>query len=139
MVATSLFMITADPTVPPKLSVVPQVESIVVETIEDTPITIKDKVYAAAAKYKVSGDQMWKVVSTCENKQLDPKKQSEHYYKGVREQSYGLVQIHLPSHPDITYDQATDVDWSLNWMAKEFSKGNQWMWSCYTKIYGGRT
>jgi hypothetical protein len=34
---------------------------------------------------------------------------------GVREDSWGLAQIHLPSHPDITREQALDAYWSIDW------------------------
>lgn len=45
--------------------------------------------------------------------------------------SRGLAQIHAPSHPTITDEMAFDPKWSIEWMAKEFSKGNQWMWTCW--------
>lgn len=49
--------------------------------------------------------------------------------------SYGLSQIHTPSHPDITKEQALDPDFAIEYMAVQFSKGNQWMWSCYNKLF----
>jgi len=49
--------------------------------------------------------------------------------------SWGLVQIHLPSHPYITKQQALDPKFSAEFIAKEFSKGNAWKWwSCYQPI-----
>jgi len=48
-----------------------------------------------------------------------------------REDSWGVVQIHLPSHPEITKDQATNPFWSINWMADEWLKGNEWKWTCW--------
>jgi hypothetical protein len=67
-------------------------------------------------------------------------KQSELKYKagnrwgfpaGTREKSYGQCQIHLPDHPDITYEQAIDPEWCINWMAQKFSQGKQGMWMGY--------
>jgi|GEM_PF-5901442 len=34
---------------------------------------------------------------------------------GDNGKSFGAFQIHLPSHPDITKEQATDFEWSLRW------------------------
>lgn len=56
--------------------------------------------------------------------------QSRIVYKGVREDSWGLVQIHLPSHPMVTKQQALDPEFAVNFMAEKFSNG--WTkWSCY--------
>jgi len=49
--------------------------------------------------------------------------------------SIGLSQIHLPAHPDITKKEAENPDFALQFMASEFSKGRQWEWSCYTKLF----
>lgn len=46
---------------------------------------------------------------------------------GNRELSYGLGQIHLPSHPSITKEQALDPEFSIKWMAANFEN---------TKWYG---
>lgn len=50
-----------------------------------------------------------------------------------REDSWGVAQIHLPSHPSITRAQALDPEFALEWSAKQFKAGNARMWSCYTK------
>ena len=34
--------------------------------------------------------------------------------KGERELSFGIAQIHLPSHPDVTMEQALDEEFSIN-------------------------
>lgn len=48
------------------------------------------------------------------------------------EDSWGVVQIHLPSHPTITKEQALNPFWALNWMSNEWaSKGNKKIWSCW--------
>jgi hypothetical protein len=33
---------------------------------------------------------------------------------GNRELSFGIAQIHLPSHPDVTMEQALDEEFSIN-------------------------
>lgn len=91
-----------------------------------------------AAEYGVSADEMIRVIN-CENKEWEPIQQSRHTYKpgnrwgfpaGTREKSFGLVQIHLPDNP-VTYEQATDPEFAITFMAQRFSEGRQRMWSCY--------
>lgn len=87
-------------------------------------------------------------VITCENTTRDPKKQSGIKYTqsqvenhpewgvsvGEYERSFGLAQIHLPDNKNVTYEQATDPDFSIRYMASEMSKGRYTKWSCYTKL-----
>ena len=88
-------------------------------------------------KYNVSSEVMMKVL-TCENNQYDTNLQSYHKadtFNG-RELSFGLSQIHLPSHPSVSIEQATDPHFSIEYMASEMSKGRASQWSCYKQIYG---
>lgn len=50
-------------------------------------------------------------------------------------QSYGVAQIHLPSHPTVTKEQALDPNFAIEWTAQQFSKGKAEMWTCYRLIY----
>jgi len=45
--------------------------------------------------------------------------------RGNREESYGLVQIHLPSHPTVTKEQALDVEFAIRWMSNNW-EGTAW-------------
>jgi hypothetical protein len=45
--------------------------------------------------------------------------------------SFGLSQIHLPAHPDVSKEEAFDFDFAIDFMAREFSKNNMGIWSCY--------
>lgn len=63
-----------------------------------------------------------------------------------REDSWGVAQINLPYHPEITKAQALNPFWSINWMADQWLKGNEWKWSCwhtkglgYLKFYNRST
>lgn len=87
-----------------------------------------------AEKYSVSAEQMKSVIS-CESG-WNTNIQSLHTHKGQQEQSFGLVQIHLPSHSSVSYEQAINPEFSVEFMAKAFSEGQQNMWTCYRKIYG---
>jgi hypothetical protein len=70
----------------------------------------------------------------------DPNIASEHVYtptnvpKGYRvgdkEQSYGLSQIHLPAHPHVTKEQATNAIYAADFLARNLAVGRSSMWTC---------
>jgi len=119
---------------------VPQITPVVQEV---KPLTNKEIVIDLASKYasqyKVDKGSLLRTLAN-ENPSYVPDAQSELKYKqgnrwgfpaGTREKSFGQCQIHLPDHPDITYEQAIDPDWCINWMAKKFAEGKQSMWMGY--------
>ena len=53
--------------------------------------------------------------------------------------SHGLVQIYAPAHPNITHKQAHDVDWSLDFLAKNLKAGKCKMWSTCPTSFWKRT
>lgn len=104
----------------------------------------KDRILSAihyyAEEYNVSATQMIETIR-CESN-FNPNARSLHVYKSGNkwglsghEQSYGLSQIHLPSHPHITEQQALDPSFSIEFMAREFSNGNQGWWTCWRQLY----
>lgn len=50
---------------------------------------------------------------------------------GDNGKSFGIAQIHLPSHPEITKEQALDPAFAIEYLAKEISEGNGGQWSCW--------
>lgn len=50
--------------------------------------------------------------------------------------SFGVAQIHLPAHPDITKAEALDPLFAIDWAAHQFSLNHQSMWSCFNMLYG---
>jgi len=107
------------------------------------PQTIPEKITYYANKYNVSEAIMIQIVSCetagsfnptmrseCRYKFSDPKR---NIVKGEQEMSYGLAQIHLPDHPNVTYEQATNPDFALKFLAENLSAGKGSMWSCYRK------
>ena len=50
--------------------------------------------------------------------------------------SLGMVQINLPSHPDVTPEQANDPHFALTFIVDEFLAGNEWKWTCWRALYG---
>lgn len=47
------------------------------------------------------------------------------------EDSWGIAQIHLPDHPNVTRAQALDPAWAAEWAAEQFAAGNAHLWTCY--------
>lgn len=45
--------------------------------------------------------------------------------------SIGLAQIHLPSHPEISREQAEDPAFAIDFMGKMWANGEEEAWSCY--------
>jgi hypothetical protein len=70
--------------------------------------------------------------------------QSHHKYKkdrphegvvaGQREQSFGLAQIHLPAHPSVSYQEAIDPHFAVEFLASGLAQGKHNMWTCYRLI-----
>lgn len=89
--------------------------------------TLEDKVGFYANKYNVSSEVMLKVID-CESRGVETA-------VGDGGDSHGLVQIHLPSWPEITQEQAINPGFALDFMAKRFSEGRYSLWSCYRKLY----
>lgn len=90
-------------------------------------------------KYGVSKSAMINTLKN-ENRDFIFDKQSGLTYKagnrwgfpaGTQEKSYGICQIHLPDHPTITYEQAINPEFCVDFMAKKFSEGKQSMWMGY--------
>lgn len=50
---------------------------------------------------------------------------------GDHGQSYGLVQIHLSSHSDVSKEEALNPHFAIDWMAHEWSLGHERQWTCY--------
>jgi len=48
-------------------------------------------------------------------------------------ESYGLWQIHLKSHPDVSTEQALDPVWATEWSAVKFKK-DPTIWTCYRSL-----
>jgi hypothetical protein len=89
---------------------------------------IKERIKHYAELYQVSEEVMNKVVQ-CESNYLPDA-------LGDGGRSRGLVQIFKPAHPTISDEQAFDIEFSLNFLADNLSKGNGKLWTCYKMFYG---
>jgi hypothetical protein len=85
-----------------------------------------EKIATVALKYNVSQITMTRVID-CE---------SSHNPSAIGDggKSFGLVQIHLPSHPNITKAQALDSDFAIDFLAKSLSQGKGKMWTCFRNL-----
>lgn len=96
----------------------------VVKNFSKSELTTLSDYYAK--KYVVSADTMRKVV-WCESG-WNTKAVGDHG------KSHGLVQIHQPSNPQVTLEQAEDPDFALDFLAYNLSKGRGSMWTCYRNL-----
>lgn len=96
-----------------------------------TPVSVLDKIVLYANTYNIDLNSFYKTIE-CESG-FDPNVQSQFKDKnGKQEQSYGLAQINVGVHTDVSIKEAKDPDFALTYMAKSFANGLQNRWSCYT-------
>ena len=50
---------------------------------------------------------------------------------GDHGKSFGIFQIHLPAHKEVTKKQALDPYFSLAWAIEKYHNGEIGIWSCY--------
>ena len=72
------------------------------------------------------------VVDIQSNHRYKKDRPHEGVVKGQQEQSFGLVQVHLPAHPSVSLEQAIDPEFAIDFLAKNLAKGRGTMWSCYS-------
>lgn len=96
-----------------------------VRTVKD--FTPAELVVYYASVYHVSAQQMTDTIQ-CESR-FNPNAVGDHG------KSFGLSQIYLPAHKNITKEQALDPIFSIEFMAKSFKQGKQNMWTC-TRLLG---
>lgn len=101
-------------------------------SIPYTASTSQEVIYAAAVNAGIQYQPFYDTLN-CESG-LDPTVQSKFYKNGKREQSFGIAQINLPYHPDITKAEALDPVWSITWAAQQFKEGNANLWTCYREL-----
>lgn len=71
-------------------------------------------------------------VISCESG-WNPKIQSQHIKDGKQEESFGLAQIYLPAHPNVTKEQALDPEFSIKFIVDKFAEGKAYLWTCWRK------
>jgi len=89
--------------------------------------TVEELIGKYALQYNVSASRMLATMK-CESG-LNEKAVGDHG------NSYGIAQIFLKAHPEVTIAEAQDPAFASEFMAKEFSKGNARIWTCWRKLY----
>ena len=102
-----------------------------------SPKTVPKKAIDPKAELQARGKAAG--LSAAKIKQIDAVIKCESGWKpgavGDGGRSFGLVQIHLPAHPDVSKAQALDPVFAINFIIKEFQAGNQWKWTCYKTLF----
>lgn len=96
----------------------------------DTPLNekpVQQIIEHFAKQYNVSSERIINTLK-CESS-LNPNA------IGDKGKSFGIAQIHIPSHPKVSIEQAKDPVFSAEFTAKEFSRGNAKIWTCYRILY----
>lgn len=93
-------------------------------------LTIEACVNHYAYKYDVDEAMMFKIIK-CESSNY-----KWAHNKTEKEDSWGWVQINTAAH-DVSIAQATDLEFAVNFLADNLSKGNapQMWYTCYRKQY----
>lgn len=88
--------------------------------------TSEDIILSYAVKYGINGADFLNTL-TCES-DLKPDA------VGDQGTSFGVAQIHLPAHKDVTKIEALNPLFAINWAASEFANGRANEWTCYRKL-----
>jgi hypothetical protein len=80
-----------------------------------------------APRYGLSAKKVEDVVACETGNTWDPSIQSGYYKNGIREDSWGLAQLNRPLTKGITYAQAKDPKFSLDYLMSHWHKDH---WSC---------
>ena len=89
-------------------------------------MSIDELISLNAIKYHVSSKTLHSVIK-CESGYNE-------LAIGDSGQSYGLVQIHLPSNKTITKTQAFNPEFAIEFLAKGLSTGRGNAWTCFRSI-----
>lgn len=116
----------------------PSVLTVPIEEIAWTQEMVKELAIKQAKKYGLNKERFLKTLE-CENN-FNAKGQSNHYYKGKRENSWGAAQywldkpMTLEDGTPITREIAENPALAIPAMAWHFSKGRASKWSCFALV-----
>ena len=116
----SLGFITAPPALAGTISPLPY-------TVENAPLIIS----AYAVRYGIPANRLIATLR-CESG-------FNSNAVGDKGKSFGVAQIHLPSHKDVSKEEALNPFFAINWTASEFAAGRQKQWTCYRILFGGKS
>lgn len=93
----------------------------------NAPRNVENLIDEYSLKYEVSASVMRNVIM-CESS-FNPNA------VGDGGNSFGLVQIHLPSWPSVSREQALDPEFAVEFLAKNLAIHNGKIWTCYRMLY----
>lgn len=91
------------------------------------PKTIPELIHQYSVEYDVSESVVQRVIK-CESNG-NPNAVGDGGY------SYGLVQIHLPSHPTVSKEQALSPEFAIKFLTANLALGNGRMWTCWRMMH----
>lgn len=92
----------------------------------DNPAHIEEYIYYLSAKEQINVSKVL-AIARCESK-------INKDAIGDNGKSFGVFQIHLPSHPTITKEQALNPWFNISWSIDRMKEGKWKMWSCYKTV-----
>jgi hypothetical protein len=104
-----------------------------IEPPKEERVLSVDEIIKNKAKEHAVSEEIMRAVIDCES-HGSTTVQSNYYYKGVREDSWGLVQINLPWNPQVTKEQALDPEFSADFLARNLKAGKGDLWTCYRDL-----
>lgn len=93
--------------------------------IPPVPTDVKGMIAYYAEQYGVPVEQVDTTIS-CESGYSPD---ATHITKWER--SFGVSQINLLAHPEITVAQAKDPQFAIMWLSSQFADGHQKQWTCW--------
>lgn len=90
------------------------------------PLSVLGLISRYSDVYGISSSTLLSILR-CES-QLNPKAIGDY---GT---SFGIAQIHLPDHPEVTKLEAFDPQFAIPWTAQKISTGQIKLWSCAVKL-----
>lgn len=98
--------------------------------------TAESIILAEAIHYGVNGNDLLKTLQ-CESG-LNENAQGDYSSTTKSYTSFGIAQIHLSAHQEVTKKEALDPMWSIGWAAYQFSVGNADLWTCHRELKNER-
>lgn len=93
--------------------------------------TAENIIRSYAIHYGINGDELLATLK-CESS-LDSSSVGDH---GT---SFGVAQIHLSAHKNVTKAEALDPFFSIDWSARQFALGNANIWTCHRLLFSGNS
>ena len=96
---------------------------------------VRDLIKSSPRAGELSDIQLEQIYQTikCESK-LYPSAKGD-YASTTGYMSFGLAQINMRWHPEVSEAQALDPDFAVPWMVIQFVKGKQREWTCWRNLY----